>query len=157
MLSSSLSALRVSGLLLSLVIFTLFFRVLILLAARCLTCTSVDSHSVGQSILVRPSVSLHFLLLLFPALAFASQTAAVVDPVLSVLSDVVYVVIHTIHALILTKRRKVKSWLKRLTPRLFQQNLGSHIQINLHTLNLSVLYVTSYSTCISNNVTFSPP
>lgn len=64
-----------------------FSRVLIVLAAACLTCIFTHFHSLVPSILVHPSVSVHFILL-FPGLAFASLTGVVVVMVIRVLSDV---------------------------------------------------------------------
>lgn len=64
---------------------------LIALAAQCPTCIFVHFHIFVPSILVHPSVTVHFVLL-FPALAFASLTGVVVVMVIRVLSDVVVVV-----------------------------------------------------------------
>ncbi len=70
-------------------LFFSFSRVLIVLAAQCPTCIFVHFHSFVPSILVHPSVSVHFILL-FPALAFASLTGVVVVMVIRVLGgDVV--------------------------------------------------------------------
>lgn len=58
------------------------------LAAHCPMCIFVNFHSFVPSILVHPSVSVHFCLL-FPALAFALLTGVVVAMGIRVLSDVV--------------------------------------------------------------------